>query len=215
MLLLSSKHPLFKAAVSAGAVNLETGMLALLMHDLGWATTKSILSKDKRFEVDSAELSVKFIQDAIHSARTTDQEWSKARLEELWTAIALHTSPSIATHHPNPTVAIVALSIMADFFGPNLPLLVHDIITPDEYKAIVQAYPREGFKEDLIDIMCGLCREKKETTFDNFVSEFGRKRGLDGKGTGKEKFIKECDERSLFEAMMQGIDACAELEKDL
>jgi hypothetical protein len=212
MLLFARKVPPFKAAVSAGAINLETAMLALLMHDLGWATTKELLSKDKRFEVDGAELAVKFIQEQIHDSHTTDREWNKARLEELWTAIALHTTPSIGRHHPNPTITLVQLSIMSDFTGPHLPPPFTEIISVDEYKAIVKHFPREGFKKEVVEIMCGLCREKPETTYDNFVSEFGKKFGLDGTGEGKEEFRKQCEETNLVARLMAGLEACAQYD---
>ncbi len=215
MQILTQKLPLFQQAVSAGAVNLETAMLALLMHDLGWATTKELLSKDKRFEVDGAELAVKFIQDNVKEF-DVEGDWGKHRLEEIWTSIAIHTIPTITQHHPNPTISLVGLCIAADFFGPNLPPpLGTGIIRNDEYKAIVKEFPREGFREDLVSIMCGLCREKKETTFDNFVSEFGRKYGTDGKGGGKEDFIKDYEARSFHDWMMSGLDACEELEKEI
>lgn len=216
MLLLAQRIPPLSSAVSAGLINLEDAMLALLMHDLGWATTKELLSKDKRFEIDGANLAVKFVQEQIQSAKTDGGEWDKYRYELLWTSIALHTSPSIAHHHPNPTVMLVQLAIMADFFGPNLPPpLPEGIISKDEYKAIVAEFPREGFTENLRDIMCGLCREKKETTLDNFVSEFGRKFGLDGMGGGKEEFAEECEKRSLVDMLMGALSGCAEIEKEM
>ena len=191
-------------------------MLALLMHDLGWATTKELLSKDKRFEVDGAELAVKFVQDHIHEVSGGEKEWDKQRLEDLWTAIALHTSPTIVSHHPNPLHGLVGLSIVADFFGPNLPPpLGKGIITVDEYKAIVKAFPREHFKDNLIEVFCGLCREKEETTFDNFASAFGQKFGLDGKGAGREEFVKKCEERNFADWFMAGLDGCAEIEKEM
>ena len=216
MLLLTSKLPPMQAATASGAINLETAMLALLMHDLGWATTKSLLSKDKRFEVDGANLAVKFIQDSIQAGHTTSAVWDKHRQEELWSAIALHTSGSLAIPHINPTMALIHLSIAGDFFGPNLPPpLPAGLITEDEYKAIVRAYPREGFAEELVGIMCGLCREKKETTFDNFVGEFGVEFGLDGKGEGKEAFKKEKEEMNFCKLLMRGLEGCGEIEKGL
>ncbi|KAF7503691.1 hypothetical protein GJ744_003369 [Endocarpon pusillum] len=218
-LLLAKKLPSFSAAVSSSLINLETVSLALLMHDLGWATTKELLSKDKRFEVDGADLAVQFIEDqqqiqTAESATGQKAGWDKARLELLWTAVALHTTPSIAHHHPNPTVALVQLSILCDFFGPNLPPpLPKETVTVDEYRAIVKEFPRAGFKEDLVQIMCGLCREKKETTFDNFVSSFGRRLGLDGNGAGAEEYTKEWEERDLADTLLAALDACAAYEK--
>ena len=103
-------------------------------------------AKTKRFEVDGANLAVKFVQDSIQAGHTTSATWDKHRQEELWSAIALHTSGSLAIPHINPTMALIHLSIAGDFFGPDLPPpLPAGLITEDEYKAIVRAYPREGF----------------------------------------------------------------------
>ena len=215
MQILTQKLPPFQQALSAGALNLETAMLALLMHDLGWATTKELISKDKRFEVDGAELAVKFIQDNVKEYHV-EGDWDQHRLEEIWTSIAIHTIPTIGQHHPNPAVGLVGLCIIADFFGPNLPPPVGSgVITDDEYKAILKAFPREGFREDMVSIMCGLCREKPETTYDNFVSEFGRKYGTDGRGGGKEEFIEKSTARSFHDWMMSGLDKCEELEREI
>jgi hypothetical protein len=123
----------------------------------------------------------------------------------------LHTTPSIA-HHKEPEVLLTQLGIIADFFGPNLPLPGNPI-TIDEYTEVMTAFPRVGFKGELVDIMCGLCRDKKETMFDNFVAEFGLVYGLDGKGGRKEEFKKDYEEASLLKRLLGGLTACEEYEK--
>jgi hypothetical protein len=80
------------------------------------------------------------------------------------------------------------VGIMADFWGPNYPDYP---ITVDENKEIVDAFPRLGFKEQFLDIMCSLCALKPGATYDNFVGDYGVEYGLDGNGTGKEEFAKE------------------------
>lgn len=197
-LIIKSKLPHF----ASSEVNVETVVVGCILHDLGWATTKELLSKDKRFEVDGANLACEFITMHPELARET---WDKHRLEVLWTAIALHTTPSLAHHHPAPEVALVQLGIMTDFFGPHLPLPVPGLISVDEYREVIKALPRQGFKENLIGIMCGLCRDKKQTTFDNFVSDFGKIYGLDEKGEGKEEWAKECEDNNLDKGIVEGI----------
>lgn len=59
---------------------------------------------------------------------------------------------------------------MADFFGPDYP---GELITVDEYKEVIQAFPRAGFSDQFLQIMCGLCALKSETTYDNLVADFG------------------------------------------
>lgn len=196
----------FPPLVAAGPeLDLEAVVLSVLMHDLGWATTKSLLSTDKRFEVDGANLARSLIQSSVSEA------WDKHRLQLVWDTIALHATPSIA-HHKEPEVFLGQLGIMGDFFGPHIPI-PGGLITVDEYKEVVRAFPRAGFKEDMISVMCGLCRDKKETTFDNYVCDFGLNEGYDGKGTGKEEYRAAFEKSKVRDMMFAGLAACEQYEK--
>ncbi|KAL0262075.1 hypothetical protein SLS55_003511 [Diplodia seriata] len=62
--------------------------------------------------------------------------------------------------------------IWADFQGPA-NTLPPDMLTWADYDAVVRAYPRLGLLGELKDIMCGLCRTKQATTYDNTVGEWG------------------------------------------
>jgi len=46
-------------------------------------------------------------------------------------------------------------------------------MTQQQWDVIVAEYPRLGFRDGVVELMCGLCRTKPETTYDNFVGEFG------------------------------------------
>lgn len=190
----------------AAPLSNELLVYVCLMHDLGWATTKELLSRDKRFEVDGADLAVRFL--AEHPGGLSLPR------ETVWTAIALHTTPSIGHHHPDPHVGAVQLGIMADFFGPAMPSppFPPGLISVDEYRAVVGAFPRDGFKDGFVQIMCGLCRDKPDTTYDNFVSDFGKLYGTDGKGGGKEAYAQEWEKHVLSPQVLAGLDACAEYE---
>ncbi|KAK5745013.1 hypothetical protein LTR17_001764 [Elasticomyces elasticus] len=145
----------------------ELHALASLLHDLGWDTTETFISPDKRFEVDGANAARTFVEkEIVHSG---GKDWDKHRGQLLWDAIALHTTPSIA-QHKEPEVAATSLGIFADFVGHDV---VPGTMTRQEWDAIVAEYPRQGFREGVKEIMCGLCRSKPETTYDNFVSDFG------------------------------------------
>lgn len=202
-LLIARKFP----PLAAANLDLEAVVLSAILHDLGWATTKSLLSVDKRFEIDGANLA----RDFINSSPTTNPvEWDKHRTQLLWDAIALHTTPSIA-QHKEPEVVATQLGITADFLGPNLPL-PGNVISVDEYKEVVAAFPRLDFGGELVKIMCGLCRDKKKTTFDNFVGDFGKIYGLDGKGAGKEEWKKTVEENAAPGLLMGGLEACKQWE---
>ena len=185
--------------LAAADLDTEAIVLSVLLHDLGWATDKSLLSNDKRFEVDGANMAREFV-------KSHGGGWDRHRLQLLWDAIALHTTPSIA-HHKEPEVLATQLGVMADFFGPNLPL-PGQLITVEEYKEVVTAFPRLGFKDELVKTMCGLCRDKKETTFDNFVADFGLAFGLDGKGTGKKDYTTQFQENNISKRLLDGLTAC-------
>jgi len=197
--LLSRRLPM----ISGKTLDMELVVYSCLMHDLGWATTKELLSTDKRFEVDSANLAREFVLSDTHVA------WDNHRAQLSWDAIALHTTPSIA-HHKEPDVILVQFGISADFLGPNLP--PKGLIKPEEFKEIVDAFPRLGFKDELIRTMCGLCRDKPETTLDNVASLFGVTYGIDGNGTGKENFIEKLAQHAPMRTGVAALTACERYE---
>ncbi|KIW86809.1 uncharacterized protein Z519_12595 [Cladophialophora bantiana CBS 173.52] len=196
-------------------IDKEAVLLSLLMHDMGWATSSSSLtSNEKRFEVDGADIARNFIRtESGGGTGTSDGEkWDRHRLQLMWDAIALHTTPSIA-HHKEPEVLATQLSIMAEFFGPHLDAAVPGCsITVDEYQEVLAAWPRLGFKEEMRQTLCGFCRDKPETTLDNFVAEFGRIYGLDGKGGGRDEFVKLCDENNIVRRLEGGLGALEKYE---
>jgi len=188
-LIISKKIP------SLNALNPEALVLSTLLHDLGWAADKDFISKDKRFEVDGANLAKAFV--SSHAPQPSFD------LNTIWTSIALHTVPSISLHHPTPEVAATCFGISADFAGPNMP---GGLLSVEEYKEVLHAFPRLGFTSDgLKEIMCNLCREKPETTFDNFVGDFGLKYLGDD--------FKEAHAKgSIADRLMGGLQALAQYD---
>lgn len=76
--------------------DLEAHAIAAILHDLGWAETGDLVSEDKRFEVDGANGAREFLKKEAG-------DWDKHRLQLVWDAIALHTTPSIAvSFFPSP-----------------------------------------------------------------------------------------------------------------
>jgi hypothetical protein len=175
----------------------ESIFLATILHDLGWANTPSLISKDKRFEVDGANAARDFINS---HAESEDAKWTEQRIQVIWDAIALHTSPSISLHG-QPGVAVVTHGITADFFGPNTP---GGVITVDEFKEVVKAYPRLNFEATLKQTTCNLCTNKPETTYDNFVGLFGC-RDIPG-------YKDEWEKHQVPDMLDGGLRACKEFE---
>jgi hypothetical protein len=157
-LIITSKHP------ALAAVNTEELLLSILLHDLGWSTSPECTSTDKRFEVDGANAAVAYL-------KKEGSGISESSLQTVWYAIALHATPSVALH-AEPLVVAAAFGIMADFLGPHTP---GGMVTEGEFREVLKEYPRVGFKEDTLEIFCGLCKNKPQTTYDNFVGDMGRK----------------------------------------
>ncbi len=165
------------------------------------------MSEDKRFEVDGANDAREFVRDRV--AKEGGSGWEEGKLQSLWYAIALHTTPSIAIH-AEPLAVLTAMGIQADFVGPsfNLPSTqdpgTAQLITPEEFTAVIRAYPRVGFKEELREIMCGLCRRKPDATVDNFAAEYGRKY--------VEGYTEIWEEASVVQRLEGALDATVQFE---
>ncbi|KAI1278564.1 metal dependent phosphohydrolase [Xylaria sp. FL0933] len=176
----------------------ETVVLACVLHDMGWSFDKALLSSFKRFEIDGADHARGFIGGYEGEGK---EMWDRARVQRVWDAIVLHSTFSLAPFG-SAEVAAVSLGVMADFQGPRFaadswgdPAKRVDtpgaVITVDEFREVMAAFPYVSFGEERAkEIFCGLCRDKPATTFDNFVSGFGREFGYDGKGGGKEQYTK-------------------------
>ena len=126
-----------------------------LFHDMGLVPAHS--SADERFEVDGANAARDFLQ--AHGVGETD-------IEQVWDAIALHTTPGIP-RHKKPVVALVTAGVEMDVLG-----LAYDDFSPDERDAVVLAHPREAnFKEGIIAAFSEGTRHKPETTFGNVKAD--------------------------------------------
>lgn len=212
-LILSKKLPEFRTI----HVDLEVVVVSCILHDMGWARSQELLSSDKRFEVDSANIARDFLHKAFadYDPGTSESgEWSKARAQRMWDAVALHSTPSIA-RFAAPEVALTHLGVIADFTGPNLTGPGGEqLISLAEYRAVMEAFPRAGFdREGLKRITCWLCRTKPETTFDNWVGGFGLRYGTDGAGAGKEAFTRAWEEAQAVAALLPSLDNLESLDK--
>lgn len=143
----------------------ELHAIAAILHDLGWSQNPALISRDKRFEVDGANATREFLVREGNAA-----EWDERRLQLAWDAIALHTTGSIAAHK-EVEVQAVLWGIGADFTGVEGAR--YGVLTREVWDGIVAEYPRAGFREGVIEILCGFCKTKPETAYDNFVAEVG------------------------------------------
>jgi hypothetical protein len=73
--------------------------------------------------------------------------------------------------HKEVEVQAVVLGVAADFVGPEAAY--GGVLTREVWDGVKKEFPREGLKEVSKKICCALCKIKPETTYDNFVGDFG------------------------------------------
>lgn len=177
----------------------ESIVVSTILHDIGFSLDTKIRSPDKRFEVDGANAARSFI--ASEAKSSEGGLWDDLRLQALWDSIALHSTPSIA-FHGQPIVHLTCWGVTADFMGP---FVAGHVITVDEYKEVIKAYPRLGFYEVLEEAACGLCKTKPETTYHNFTGDFGRGR--------VEGYEEQWEEQRWDHILGSSLKACEQFEQ--
>ncbi len=126
-----------------------------MFHDMGLVPKHS--SAGERFEVDGANVARDFL---------STRGISKADIDLVWTAIALHTTPGVP-QHMHPVVALVTAGVEMDVLG-----LAYKDYSDEEREAIVKAYPRTPhFKEDIIQAFYNGIKHKPDTTFGNVKAD--------------------------------------------
>ncbi|KAF2874273.1 hypothetical protein BDV95DRAFT_604459 [Massariosphaeria phaeospora] len=158
---------------TTGPIDLEAFAISAILHDLGWSPNPALISPDKRFEVDGANVAREFLR------REGDEgAWPEARLQLVWDAIALHTSRDIALYK-QPEVWLTSLGILAELVGPSVavPLFGPDrvAVTQEEWDEISRVYPRTGLRQFFRDVMIGICTSKPATTYNNFMADYGER----------------------------------------
>jgi hypothetical protein len=113
----------------------EAAFCAALLHDLGLVPP---YRRDNRFEIDGADAAREFC---------TKHRVSPERADLVWRAIALHTSPGIATRLAD-EIALVHLGAGLDFLGLGL-----DQVPPQVLDEILEKYPRMKFKSEFRNLL--------------------------------------------------------------
>ncbi|SFJ36278.1 HD domain-containing protein [Paenibacillus sp. UNC496MF] len=122
--------------------------ISSLFHDLG--LTPAFRSPDKRFEVDGANAARDFLR-----SRGVPEE--SVRL--VWDAVALHTSIGIV-EYKEAEAALMNFGVAYDVVGKDF-----DLISDDVRQQIVQAFPRNHFKQNILNAFLEGFRHKPETTY--------------------------------------------------
>jgi hypothetical protein len=126
-----------------------------MFHDVGLMPAFS--SATDRFEVDGANASRTFLE---------QYGIGTAELDQVWTAIALHTTPGIP-QYMHPVVALVTAGVEMDVLGID-----YEALEDDARDAIVRQFPRTpNFKEDILQAFYDGLKHKPATTFGNVKSD--------------------------------------------
>jgi len=135
----------------------EVVAVASLLHDIG--LTKAYQGT-RRFEVEGAD-----------AARTLAKAGGVGdrRAQLVWYCVALNATLSISPH-AEPEVGICTGGAGIDYAGFLL-----DRIPKESAARILAAFPRLQMKTQLRDCLCGIARERPETTYENFVRDFGER----------------------------------------
>ncbi|GEP12387.1 HD domain-containing protein [Methylobacterium gnaphalii] len=154
-----SRRVFFWGALTGQRRNLrydpELLYIGAMFHDMG--LTDAYASRALRFEVDGANAARDFL---------TSYGVPERDIEEVWTAIALHTTPGIP-EHMRPTVALVTAGVEMDVLG-----IAYDDFTPEQRDHVCVHHPRESnFKEAVIDHFAQGTIKKPETTFGNVKAD--------------------------------------------
>jgi hypothetical protein len=137
------------------SVDRELLYLGAMFHDMG--LVQPYASQGLRFEVDGANAARDFMRSYGLSERD---------IEDVWTAIALHTTPGIP-EFMRPTIALVTAGVEMDVLGIDY----HEF-SPEQRDAVCACHPRErNFKENIIDHFARGIINKPETTFGNVKAD--------------------------------------------
>ena len=129
--------------------------MGAMFHDMG--LTRAYSSSDLRFEVDGANAARDFLKGYGINERD---------IEDVWTAIALHTTPGIP-EHMRPTIALVTAGVEMDVLG-----IAYDEFSSAHRDDVCAHHRREAdFKENIIDHFANGIIRKPLTTFGNVKAD--------------------------------------------
>jgi hypothetical protein len=135
----------------------EVVAIGTILHDIGLTDG---VSGPNRFEVNGAHAARSFI---------AGQGLSDRRSQLIWDLIALNSTPSLALHK-EPEVAVGTMGIALDFGGFGL-----DALEAADVGRILTAFPRLRMKDRFSETCCRLVTERPETSYDNFLRDFGER----------------------------------------
>ena len=135
----------------------EVVAVASLLHDVGLTPR---YKGQRRFEVEGADA-------ARTLARAGGVDERRAQL--IWYTVALNATLSLSPH-AEPEVGICTIGAGIDYAG-----FLAEQIPKGTMSSILAAYPRLQMKQRLKDTLCVIARQRPQTTYENFVRDFGER----------------------------------------
>ena len=135
----------------------EVVAIGTILHDIGLTAN---VSGPNRFEVNGADAAMSFIRGKGLSDR---------RAQLIWDLVALNSTPSLALHK-EPEVAVGTMGIGLDYGGFGV-----DALLTADIERILSAFPRLKMKQRFAEACCQLVTAKPETSYDNFLRDFGER----------------------------------------
>jgi hypothetical protein len=135
----------------------EIVAIGTILHDIGLTAS---VSGTNRFEVNGADAALSFVRGKGLSDR---------RAQLIWDLIALNSTPSLALHK-EPEVMVGTMGIGLDYGGFGI-----EALPASDLERILSAYPRLKMKQRFADTCCRLVTKKPETSYDNFLRDFGER----------------------------------------
>jgi len=130
--------------------DLELLYAGAMFHDIG--LTDGYRSSQLRFEVDGANAAREFLIERGVSAEDA---------QNVWLAIALHTTPGIP-EFLSPEVALVTAGVETDVVG-----IERDALSSRDLDAVVAIHPRPDFKNRILHAFFEANRHRPRSTFGN------------------------------------------------
>jgi hypothetical protein len=135
----------------------EVLAVGTLLHDI---TLNNRFAGPRRFEVEAADLARSF---------ATERGLGSTRAQLIWDSVALNSTPSIGLYK-EAEVALCTTGICLDVVG-----LKYDLIPAADMARILAEFPRLAMKQKMTQCFCHIAKKHPETTYDNFVRDFGER----------------------------------------
>lgn len=135
----------------------EVLAVGTLLHDI---TLNDRFAGPRRFEVEGADLARTF---------ATERGLGGRRAQLIWDSVALNSTPSIGLYK-EAEIALCTTGIVLDVIGVK-----YELIPSADMARILEEFPRAGMKQKMTQCFCHIAKKHPETTYDNFVRDFGER----------------------------------------